>query len=122
MLRQQHPRQHNPVPSLPRAPRRQKRLLAFLAPRMMVAALLVNVGMWMERFVIIVASLGRDFLPSSWGMFWPSLTDVLMLAGSFGLFFTLFLLFIRYLPLVAMAEVKGVLPPSEPPAFSSGAH
>ena len=80
---------------------------------MMIVALLVNLGMWMERFVIIVASLGRDFLPSSWGAFKPTLIDVLMLLGSFGLFFTLFLLFCRFLPMVAMAEVKGVLPPTE---------
>ena len=77
---------------------------------MWIIAGLVNVGMWLERFVIIVASLGRDFLPSSWGMFWPTAVDMMMLAGSFGLFFTLFLLFCRYLPMVAMAEVKGVLP------------
>ena len=79
---------------------------------MLVVALLVNLGMWMERFVIIIGSLARDFLPSSWGMFIPTLTDVLMLAGSFGLFFTLFLLFCRFLPIVAMAEVKAVLPRS----------
>ena len=78
---------------------------------MWIVAVLVNVGMWFERFVIIVASLSRDFLPSSWGMFRPTAVDVMMLAGSFGLFFTLFLLFCRFLPMVAMAEVKGVLPP-----------
>jgi molybdopterin-containing oxidoreductase family membrane subunit len=77
---------------------------------MWIIAGLVNVGMWMERFVIVVASLARDFLPSSWGMFWPSAVDVMMLVGSFGLFFMLFLLFCRFLPMVAMAEVKGVLP------------
>jgi molybdopterin-containing oxidoreductase family membrane subunit len=71
---------------------------------------LVNVGMWMERFVIIVASLSRDYLPSSWRMYVPTWVDLLMLLGSFGLFFTLFLLFCRYLPMVAMAEVKSVLP------------
>ncbi|HLA84795.1 MAG TPA: NrfD/PsrC family molybdoenzyme membrane anchor subunit [Thermoguttaceae bacterium] len=76
---------------------------------MWIIALAVNVGMWMERFVIIVASLGRDFLPSSWGMFWPTPVDLMMLVGSFGLFFTLFLLFCRFLPMVAMAEVKGVV-------------
>ena len=75
-----------------------------------VVALLVNVGMWFERFVIIATSLSRDFLPSSWGYFKPTLVDVLMFLGSFGLFFTLFLLFCRYLPMVAMAEVKAVLP------------
>ena len=79
---------------------------------MWIIAVLVNVGMWMERFVIVVGSLSRDFLPSSWGMFWPSAVDVMMLAGSFGLFFMLFLLFCRFLPMVAMAEVKGMLPQS----------
>jgi molybdopterin-containing oxidoreductase family membrane subunit len=78
---------------------------------MWIIAALVNVGMWFERFVIIVASLGRDFLPSSWGMFRPTVVDIMTLVGSFGLFFTLFLLFCRFLPMVAMAEVKGVLPP-----------
>ena len=59
--------------------------------------------------MIIVTSLGRDFLPSSWGQFVPTEIDLLMLLGSFGMFFTMFLLFCRYLPLVAMAEVKQVL-------------
>ncbi len=77
---------------------------------MFAIAILVNVGMWFERFVIIVTSLGRDFLPSSWGQFIPTPIDILMLLGSFGLFFTLFLLFFRFLPVVAMAEVKQVLP------------
>ncbi len=77
---------------------------------MFVVAILVNVGMWFERFVIVVTSLSRDFLPSSWGAFTPTTIDLLMLVGSFGLFFTLFLLFVRYLPMVAMAEVKTVLP------------
>ncbi len=76
---------------------------------MFVIAVLVNVGMWLERFIIIVTSLSRDFLPSSWGQFMPTKIDVLMLLGSFGMFFTLFLLFCRYLPVVAMAEVKQVL-------------
>ena len=79
-------------------------------PWMMVPiCLLVNVGMWFERFVIIVTSLSRDYLPSSWGYYRPTAIDLLMLLGSFGLFFTLFLLFCRYLPMVAMAEVKTVM-------------
>jgi molybdopterin-containing oxidoreductase family membrane subunit len=69
-----------------------------------------NIGMWFERFEIIVTSLTRDFLPSSWGMFIPTWVDLCTLAGSFGLFFTMFLLFCRYLPTVAMAEVKTALP------------
>jgi Ni/Fe-hydrogenase subunit HybB-like protein len=74
-----------------------------------VISLLVNVGMWFERFVIIVTSLHRDFLPSSWAMYTPSLIEVITFLGSLGLFLTLFLLFCRFLPMIAMAEVKGVL-------------
>jgi Ni/Fe-hydrogenase subunit HybB-like protein len=77
---------------------------------MLVIAMCVNVGMWFERFVIVVTSLHRDFLPSSWGTFKPTWVDIGTLVGSFGLFFTLFLLFCRYLPMVAMAEVKTVMP------------
>jgi molybdopterin-containing oxidoreductase family membrane subunit len=73
-------------------------------------AMCVNIGMWFERFVIIVISLSRDFLPSSWGDYAPSWVDICMFVGSFGLFFTFFLLFCRYLPMVAMAEVKTVMP------------
>jgi molybdopterin-containing oxidoreductase family membrane subunit len=76
---------------------------------MIIVAILVNVGMWFERFVIIVASLNRDFLPSSWFIYIPTWVDLSMLAGSFALFFTLFLLFCRYLPMVAVHEVKQVL-------------
>jgi len=70
----------------------------------------INVGMWFERFVIICTSLTRDFLPSSWGYYVPTKFDFLTLGGSFGLFFTLFLLFCRYLPMVAMSEVKAFSP------------
>jgi Ni/Fe-hydrogenase subunit HybB-like protein len=76
----------------------------------MFVAICVDIGMWFERFVIIVTSLHRDFLPSSWGMFTPTPVDLLTFAGSIGLFMTLFLLFVRYLPMVAMAEVKTVMP------------
>ncbi len=72
-------------------------------------AILVNVGMWFERFVIIVTSLERDFLPSSWTDYLPTSIELATLAGSFGLFFTCFLLFCRFLPVIAMAEIKGVL-------------
>jgi molybdopterin-containing oxidoreductase family membrane subunit len=75
-----------------------------------VLSIFVNVGMWFERFVIIVTSLHRDFLPSSWFMFTPTIWDVATMLGSFGLFFTLFCLFVRFLPIVAAAEVKSVLP------------
>ena len=79
-------------------------------PVMIFVAGAVTVGMWFERFVIIVTSLSRDFLPSVWATFQPTWVDLATLAGSFGLFLTLFLLFCRYLPTVAMAEVKTVMP------------
>jgi molybdopterin-containing oxidoreductase family membrane subunit len=66
--------------------------------------------MWFERFVIICTSLTRDFLPANWGAFIPTGVDYATLMGSFGLFFTLFLLFCRYMPMVAMAEVKAFIP------------
>ena len=69
-------------------------------------SILVNVGMWFERFVIVVTSLSADFLPSSWGYYSPTWVDILTLLGSFGLFLTLFMLFCRFLPMLAMAEVK----------------
>ncbi|HWR35897.1 MAG TPA: NrfD/PsrC family molybdoenzyme membrane anchor subunit [Clostridia bacterium] len=72
-------------------------------------SLLVNVGMWFERFVIIVTSLHRDFLPANWSTYAPTQIEVATLLGSFGLFFTCFLLFCRFLPVIAVAEVKGVL-------------
>ncbi|HZL34801.1 MAG TPA: NrfD/PsrC family molybdoenzyme membrane anchor subunit [Tepidisphaeraceae bacterium] len=75
-----------------------------------IIAFFANCGMWFERFEIIITSLTRDFLPSSWYHFIPTPVDLLMLAGSFGLFFTLFLLFCRFLPVVAIAEVKTVMP------------
>ncbi len=74
----------------------------------------VNVGMWFERFVIIVTSIHRDYLPSSWGYFTPTWVDVFTFAGSFGLFMTLFLLFIRFLPAIAISEVKAVTPQADP--------
>ena len=77
-------------------------------PLLFVVSILVNVGMWFERFVIIVVGLHRNFLPSAWGMFYPTVFDIGILVGVFGLFFSLFLLFIRALPMIAMWEVKGV--------------
>lgn len=74
----------------------------------------VNCGMWFERFVIIVSSIHRDFLPSSWGIFHPTSVDILTFVGTHGLFLALFLLFIRFLPMIAIAEVKGVLPSADP--------
>ena len=78
-------------------------------PMLFIIAILVNVGMWFERFVIVITSLSRDFMPSSWDLYIPTWVDWGTFLGSFGLFFFMFLLFVRYLPMVAMAEVKGVM-------------
>ena len=72
-------------------------------------SILANVGMWFERFVIIVTSLQRDYLPSSWADYAPTSIEIATLVGSFGLFFTCFLLFCRFVPVIAISEVKGVL-------------
>lgn len=77
---------------------------------MFILSILVNIGMWFERFVIVVTSLAQDFLPSAWGYFKLSAWDYGVMIGSFGLFFTLFLLFCRFLPTIAMGEVKMVMP------------
>ncbi|MCX6548423.1 MAG: polysulfide reductase NrfD [Acidobacteria bacterium] len=74
-----------------------------------ILSIFVNIGMWFERFVIIVTSLHRDYLPSSWAMYTPTFVEVAIFLGSFGLFFTCFLIFTRLLPVIAASEVKGVL-------------
>jgi Ni/Fe-hydrogenase subunit HybB-like protein len=73
-------------------------------------AMVVNVGMWLERFVIVVTSLHRDFLPSSWGMYSPTFWDWATFAGTIGLFLTLFFLFIRFLPAISIFEMRTILP------------
>jgi len=83
-------------------------------PLMFGIGVLVNVGMWFERFVIVVTSLSRDFLPSSWGHYVPSAVDVGILVGSLGLFFTLILVFVRVLPVISLAEIKSVVPGAQP--------
>ncbi|MCB0702229.1 MAG: NrfD/PsrC family molybdoenzyme membrane anchor subunit [Candidatus Kapaibacterium sp.] len=81
---------------------------------MFIIAIFVNVGMWFERFVIVITSLSRDFLPSSWAYYRPTITDFAILLGSFGLFFTLTLLFTRFLPSIAIAEIKAVSEGAQP--------
>jgi molybdopterin-containing oxidoreductase family membrane subunit len=99
-------------------------------PAMFILSIFVNIGMWFERFVIIVSSLSRDFIPSKWHYFSPTFVDICTFIGSFGLFFTLFLLFCRFLPVVAMSEIKNVnpgkdqldaieRPPSQAPAMTT---
>lgn len=79
-----------------------------------ILSIFVNIGMWFERFVIVVTSLHRDFMPSNWGYYSPTWVDILTYIGTMGFFMTLFLLFIRFLPLVAISEVKGVTPQADP--------
>ena len=87
-----------------------------------VLSIFVNVGMWFERFVIIVTSLARDFLPSSWGYYSPSIVEIFTFFGTFGVFSVLFLLFIRFLPIMPMAELKAVTPQADPHAGHDDHH
>jgi molybdopterin-containing oxidoreductase family membrane subunit len=90
-------------------------------PAMIFVALAVTVGMWFERFVIIIISLHQDFLPSSWNNYMPTLVDIGIFIGSMGLFFTLVLLFARVLPVIATSEMKVVLPGAQP-EHEGGSH
>ncbi|RMH30038.1 MAG: hydrogenase [Planctomycetota bacterium] len=78
-----------------------------------IVSIVVNIGMWFERFVI-VTTLSSDFLPGSWGYYSPTFVDVLTFVGSLGIFMTLFLLFMRFLPMLAISEVKNVIPQADP--------
>jgi Ni/Fe-hydrogenase subunit HybB-like protein len=73
-------------------------------------SIVVSIGMWLERFVIIVTSLNRDFLPSSWAMYSPTIFDWTMFVGTIGFFFTLLYLFVRFLPVISIFEVRTLLP------------
>jgi molybdopterin-containing oxidoreductase family membrane subunit len=84
------------------------------APLLFAVSIVINVGMWLERFVIVVTSLHRDYLPSSWGMFYPTIWDWATMIGSLGLFATLFFLFIRFLPMISIFEMRTILPEAEP--------
>jgi len=75
-----------------------------------VIALVVNIGMWLERFVIVVTSLHRDFLPSAWGMYSPTFWDWATFVGTIGMFLTLLFLFLRFLPMISIAEMRMMLP------------
>jgi molybdopterin-containing oxidoreductase family membrane subunit len=74
-----------------------------------ILSIVVNIGMWFERFVIIVTSLHRDYLPSSWSMFHPTWVDIGVFIGTIGIFFFLFLLFARFFPVLALNELKSIL-------------
>jgi Ni/Fe-hydrogenase subunit HybB-like protein len=82
-------------------------------PLLFAIALVVNTGMWLERFVIVVTSLHRDFLPSSWGMYYPTMWDWFTYAGTIGLFVALLFLFLRFLPMISIFEMRSLLPESK---------
>src|SRR5437667_2658047 len=86
-----------------------------------IISIFVNIGMWFERFVIIVTSLHRDYIPSNLGYYSPTWVDACQFIGTIGLFLTLFLLFMRFLPMIAIAEVKGVTPYADPHHPAGGA-
>jgi Ni/Fe-hydrogenase subunit HybB-like protein len=81
-------------------------------PLLFAVALVVLCGMWLERYVIVITSLHRDYLPSSWGMYSPTVWDWSMFLGTIGLFFALMFLFIRFLPMISIAEMQTLLPES----------
>jgi Ni/Fe-hydrogenase subunit HybB-like protein len=87
-------------------------------------AMFVNVGMWLERFVIIVTSLHRDFIPSSWQMYYPTVWDFMTFFGTIGLFITLMFLFVRVLPMISVFEMRTLLPEAHPkaPTSDGGSH
>ena len=87
---------------------------------MILVAIAVTIGMWFERFVIIVISLHQDFLPSAWRIYKPTIVDFGILLGAFGLFFTMVLLFARVLPVIATTEVKQILPGAQPARHGGG--
>jgi len=78
-------------------------------PLLFIISIVVNIGMWLERFVIVVISLQRDFIPSDWAMYFPTRWDWATYLGTFGLFFTLFYLFIRFLPMISIVEVRSLV-------------
>jgi Ni/Fe-hydrogenase subunit HybB-like protein len=80
-----------------------------------VIALIVNIGMWLERFVIVVTSLHRDFLPSSWNMYYPTIWDWSTFLGTIGLFFALLFLFLRFLPMISIFEMRTLVDKTEAP-------
>ncbi|HEX9142989.1 MAG TPA: hydrogenase, partial [Candidatus Binatia bacterium] len=78
-------------------------------PALFMIAISVNIGMWLERYVIVVVSLHRDFMPSSWGMYSGTIVDYAVLAGSIGLFLCLMFLFIRLLPMISIFEMRALV-------------
>ncbi len=81
-----------------------------LGASLFAVSIVVNIGMWLERFVIVVTSLHRDFLPSSWGNYAPTFWDLSTYVGTIGLFVSLLFLFLRFLPMISIAEMRAILP------------
>jgi molybdopterin-containing oxidoreductase family membrane subunit len=81
---------------------------------LLVIGILINLGMWTERFVIVVGSTYQDFLPANWGKYHPTIWDVGLYVGTLGAFFMLYLLFVKFLPVIAISEVKGATPQGDP--------
>jgi len=78
-------------------------------PRLLFVSIVINIGMWLERFIIVITSLHRDFLPSSWGMYYPTMWDWAVITGTIGFFLVLMILFVRVLPSISIFEVREVL-------------
>jgi molybdopterin-containing oxidoreductase family membrane subunit len=91
-------------------------------PWLFTISIIVSIGMWLERFIIIPVSLSRDFLPSSWGMYYPSFWDWSTFIGTLGLFVSLLFLFIRVLPMISIFEVRTLLPESKVEGGKGGGH
>ena len=102
-----------PTTARPRAVRWVLGALAASVPLLFVIALLVNIGMWLERFTIVVTSLHRDFLPSSWGMYYPTFWDWATFVGTIGLFVALLFLFLRFLPMISIFEMRELVAETE---------
>jgi molybdopterin-containing oxidoreductase family membrane subunit len=77
-------------------------------PFLFVLSVLINIGMWFERYVIIIGGLSREYDPAVWGVYTPSVPELIIVAGSFGLFSTLFLIFLKLFPVIAIAEIKEI--------------
>jgi hypothetical protein len=87
-----------------------------------IISLIVTVGMWLERFVIVVISLHRDFLPSSWDMYYPTIWDWGLYLGTIGFFLSLMFLFVRFVPMIAMFEMRLLLPEARMPEAKNAEH
>ena len=106
----------NPPNSMLAPETRRRALASYLGPVVVlfVVAVIVNIGMWLERFVIVM-TLHRDFLPSSWGRYSPTIWDISTFVGTIGLFLCLLFLFIRFLPMISIFEMRTLLPEAAVP-------